>query len=597
MELFLLHFGVLPKSIKINGMEKGDEVNRKTKRILIIVLTLHFLIFASFTYPQKRTEAFAFAIPPVAGAIAIGAVALGAGLTLLGDEDSGADISGFGKDLWNGTTQVMKDSINSIAKWLPGGRTMDAPSLQLDLKDLTLDAQDYIRNSSSKTLTNQYTKNNSFAINNYPAMTSAKISGDVRSFVTNTSDVFYVKNRSGVSYLVKNLELGVYSSSWGLTATNYLRLGEMTSYNTGSTSMGVGLDYSQNNQAYRDAATVLGNGDADLFVDSLLPSLSNDNTIVRLISGATATALISNTPASRVTEQWEEMLDAGLVIDGSSILEANPDVQWDGSNDTFIDGTGNPVATGDLVMPQPRVYDRDGTKVIGFPTVGGGAKAIDGTDIVAPTTGEGGGTGTGELTADGTGIIGAIKGLWDFLKGILQKILDAILSLAELVGLMALIDLISQVLSKIGAMALNLADLLGLMAVFDWLSDILSAILSIASYLNPFSENFFLYIALIPSAGYFQNYFDDIFSIYSDKIPIIAQLKDFFTSIKNVNYNDGTPAFEINLPPDLGGKTVPLIDFGFFADYRTLIINFIRFTAWFIFLKRLYKRIPRVVYR
>lgn len=138
---------------------------------------------------------------------------------------------------------------------------------------------------------------------------------------------------------------------------------------------------------------------------------------------------------------------------------------------------------------------------------------------------------------------------WNWLKTLLQEILDSILALANLVN-----------------------------------------------WINPFSDSFILKVAFIPSEGYFQNYWNDLYFMYKEKIPIIGQMYDFFAPVNDINFSETIPEFSVDLPSDMGGVKAPIIDFGFFTDYRTMILNFIRFIAWFIFLKRMFKYLPRVVY-
>ena len=94
----------------------------------------------------------------------------------------------------------------------------------------------------------------------------------------------------------------------------------------------------------------------------------------------------------------------------------------------------------------------------------------------------------------------------------------------------------------------------------------------------------------------FDNYFSDIKAITDNKLPLISQLSTFFTTIKNSSINAVVPEFLIDLPEDLGGVSVPIIDFSYFTEYRTYILNFIRFSTWFFFLRSLYRRIPRLIY-
>ena len=100
----------------------------------------------------------------------------------------------------------------------------------------------------------------------------------------------------------------------------------------------------------------------------------------------------------------------------------------------------------------------------------------------------------------------------------------------------------------------------------------------------------------IPDGEFFQKFFDDVHAKFESKIPIIPQLSDFFGAIEDVSTSGEPPKFEVTMPEKYGGGTFSVIDFSAFDQYRVYILNFIRFIAWFVFLKRLYNRIPRMIY-
>lgn len=116
---------------------------------------------------------------------------------------------------------------------------------------------------------------------------------------------------------------------------------------------------------------------------------------------------------------------------------------------------------------------------------------------------------------------------------------------------------------------------------------------TLLDYLNPFSEKFFLKVAFLPREGYFKNYFSDIKGAFDVKIPIVGQLFDFFKIIATATVLDAPPP---QFMLDYNGVHMSIIDFSFVLEYRTIIVNFIRFASWFFFLKRLYNRIPSMIY-
>lgn len=128
----------------------------------------------------------------------------------------------------------------------------------------------------------------------------------------------------------------------------------------------------------------------------------------------------------------------------------------------------------------------------------------------------------------------------------------------------------------------------------DLLSGIGDAIKTIVDFILGLAE--WLLGLIVPSGEFFSNFFDDIHAAFESKIPIIPQLMNFFTSIENASVSGEAPKFTFTLPDEYGGTTHSLIDFNAFEDYRAYILNFIRFIAWFIFLKRLFNRIPKIIY-
>lgn len=100
----------------------------------------------------------------------------------------------------------------------------------------------------------------------------------------------------------------------------------------------------------------------------------------------------------------------------------------------------------------------------------------------------------------------------------------------------------------------------------------------------------------VPSATYFDTYFDDVKEEADRKLPIINDLGTFFNSISNVDYISKCPRFTITLPSSWGGGTHDIIDFSLYNDYRSYVLLFFRGILWFTFLRKLYKKLPDVVY-
>lgn len=107
----------------------------------------------------------------------------------------------------------------------------------------------------------------------------------------------------------------------------------------------------------------------------------------------------------------------------------------------------------------------------------------------------------------------------------------------------------------------------------------------------------FLLKMLVPTNADMTGAFNGISDSFKAKIPIADQLGTFFTGIKGTTHDDTQkPTFKVTMPAQYGGGTFDLIDFSYFDDYRDWVLNFIRFSAWFVFLRRLYNRIPKMIY-
>lgn len=123
---------------------------------------------------------------------------------------------------------------------------------------------------------------------------------------------------------------------------------------------------------------------------------------------------------------------------------------------------------------------------------------------------------------------------------------------------------------------------------WSWLSD----------WCREFWENLtgVLERTFVPSTTYFDTAFEDVNEKFNSKFPIVKDLNDFFKSITNVDYVSKCPRFTITLPKAWGGGTHDIIDFSLYNDYRSYVLLFFRGILWFGFLKKLYKKLPDVIY-
>lgn len=123
---------------------------------------------------------------------------------------------------------------------------------------------------------------------------------------------------------------------------------------------------------------------------------------------------------------------------------------------------------------------------------------------------------------------------------------------------------------------------------------------NVINFINPWSDDFFLRVAFIPSEGFLEAYVSDIKTMFDGKFTFISEIREFLGSLFGavVDTDPEPPEFKINLPGGKWGQgSVKIIDFSLFAPYRSFVLNFIRVILWIPFLLKLYKRLPSLVYQ
>lgn len=103
-------------------------------------------------------------------------------------------------------------------------------------------------------------------------------------------------------------------------------------------------------------------------------------------------------------------------------------------------------------------------------------------------------------------------------------------------------------------------------------------------------------IAFVPSDGFVAEKFESLKLTLLSKIPLLQQITDLFETIKATQFGTQPQNFTVTMPIQYGGMTYSIINFDYFTQYRTVILNFIRYSAWFYFLKKTYKRLPGIIY-
>lgn len=136
-------------------------------------------------------------------------------------------------------------------------------------------------------------------------------------------------------------------------------------------------------------------------------------------------------------------------------------------------------------------------------------------------------------------------------------------------------------------------------AIKEGLTNILNLFSKLLSYINPFSENFFVYkliellgnllkFLFVPEGNTFENIQEKI----NTKFIFVNQIKEMFSNLLGYNsYGDTLPTFSINYE----GQTLNIIDFSLFTDYRNWLHGIILAVAWFFYIRKLYNKLPTII--
>lgn len=122
---------------------------------------------------------------------------------------------------------------------------------------------------------------------------------------------------------------------------------------------------------------------------------------------------------------------------------------------------------------------------------------------------------------------------------------------------------------------------------------------NIISYLNPFHENFLgrklvelignlLNDLFVPEEDIFGNLQENI----RNKFYFTTQIQEIFESLLNdFDYGDSVPSFSITYY----GKTVNIIDFSPYLEYRSWLHAIILGISWFVFIRKTFYKIPGII--
>lgn len=96
------------------------------------------------------------------------------------------------------------------------------------------------------------------------------------------------------------------------------------------------------------------------------------------------------------------------------------------------------------------------------------------------------------------------------------------------------VDDISQLSSSVGRWFSDLGDNIGgwfgnlIDKMGGWFTSLIDFSIEMLSYLNPFSDKFFLWIAFVPDDDFFKNYSNNFSNLLETKFAFFYQLKDSF---------------------------------------------------------------------
>lgn len=137
-------------------------------------------------------------------------------------------------------------------------------------------------------------------------------------------------------------------------------------------------------------------------------------------------------------------------------------------------------------------------------------------------------------------------------------------------------------------------------SITQGITDLFNKFVDLLSYVNPFSDNFFGKKIIELFSDLFKylfvpenNPFIGLSDTFNEKFAFVSQVKDLANSLLgDIDYGeDNIPSFNINY----NGTEVSIIDFTLFLQYRTWLHGIILAIAWFIFIDRLFKRLPGII--
>lgn len=504
---------------------------------------------------MNKADAFSPAVPLAvgqgAGYAAVGAYVIGGLLVaggaavILDDPDASQKIKDHSLSIWNGFNETSKNA------WITAiNASVNAGASTMKLTDQMITDIQTISGQISEKLKNI---NSEKELSSYTGFTTG-------AFLSANSDYKWLNNPTKTPNDYNNI---VWASIGGVTGQQVTLNVGYTYYETNTVNVqcitcanGVHTEKTYFNLSYSDWSTLRNTYDYNS-LQKLLPALGIGGLSIGLKQTAVPDIPYFNDSINNAVDNIKTgAKEIALSIDNFIARNTAGDAL------TYDQTSGQVLNPDGTAYNGPIVYNPPTYRVPAIPTVDAPSIPID--DILVndkPFV---------ESPATPTDTSGILQGLWDWLKGILQSILDAIKAVAGAV-VAGLTGLLENIIGAINA-------------VKEIVSGLVVALIDA------------LVAVFVPSDGYFVNFFKDIKTAYDAKIPIVGQIFAFLQAIKESTFGQNIPAFLVELPEKYGGGIYKIINFEYFTDYRSLILNFIRFTAWFIFIKRLWNRLPKVVY-
>ena len=186
-----------------------------------------------------------------------------------------------------------------------------------------------------------------------------------------------------------------------------------------------------------------------------------------------------------------------------------------------------------------------------------------------------------------------LTNIYNWISTQLANFMDSVLGFFEMIAdyFQSLMELLVNFYHSVVEFFTNLPQMIAewFQNFLNALNNILDSILNVGEWLKEFFLSFFT-----PNFDLIQQKLMDLQEKFNKKIPIFAQLKNFFNLLFFPDVSS-PPDIRINIPEMYGGGSYSVINFSYFSEYRSLILNITRLLIWFPFLKRLFSKLPNYI--